>query len=47
MYRIRPDGTGLKRIALQRGESLPGVETQISYQDMTFSDDGGTAAYWN
>ena len=47
LYRIRPDGTGLKRIALQRGESLPGVDHQISFQDMTFSDDGMTAAYWN
>ena len=47
LYRIRPDGTGLTPIALQRGESLPGVETQISFQDMTFSDDGMTAAYWN
>ena len=47
LYRIRPDGTGLTQIALQRGESLPGVETQISFQDMTFSDDGKTAAYWN
>ena len=35
------------QIALQRGESLPGVETQISFQDMTFSDDGKTAVYWN
>ena len=47
LYRIRPDGTGLTQIALQRGESLPGVETQISFQDMTFSYDGKTAAYWN
>ena len=47
LYHIRPDGTGLAQIALQRGESLPGVETQISFQDMTFSDDGMTAAYWN
>jgi hypothetical protein len=47
LYRIRPDGKGLTQIALQRGESLPGVETQISFQDMTLSDDGGTAAFWN
>ena len=47
LYRILPDGTGLKQIAMQRGESLPGVEHQISFQDMTFSDDGRTAAYWN
>jgi hypothetical protein len=47
LYRIRPDGTGLTQVALQRGESLPEVATQISFQDMTFSDDGKTAAYWN
>jgi hypothetical protein len=47
LYRIRPDGTGLTQMALQRGESLPEVSTQISFQDMTFSDDGKTAAYWN
>ena len=48
LYRIRPDGTGLTQIALQRGELLPGVDTrQDLVQDMTFSDDGKTAAYWN
>ena len=48
LYRIRPDGTGLTQIALRRGESLPdSVPVQISFQDMTFSDDGRTAAYWN
>ena len=47
LYRIRPDGTGLTQLALRGGESLPQVSTQISFQDMTFSDDGKTAAYWN
>ena len=48
LYRIRPDGTGLTPITLQRGESPPNsVPVKISFQDMTFSDDGKTAAYWN
>lgn len=49
VYSIRPDGAGLRQLAVQRGESAPGQDdpTQYSFQDMKLSPDGRTAAYWN
>jgi Tol biopolymer transport system component len=46
LYAIGPDGSGLRQITLHHGESIPPKEDQISFQDLTISDDGGTAAYW-
>jgi hypothetical protein len=46
LYAIHPDGSGLRQITLHHGESIPPKENQISFQGLTISDDGGTAAYW-
>jgi len=46
LYAIRPDGSGLRQIALHHGESIPPKESQISFQGLTISDDGRMAAYW-
>jgi hypothetical protein len=49
IYAIRLDGTGLRQIGLQEGESPPedNSPTQISFQNLALSDDGSKAAYWN
>lgn len=49
VYAIRADGSGLRQVAMQRGESEPGQQdpTQYSFQGMKLSPDGRTAAYWN
>jgi hypothetical protein len=47
LYAIRPDGSGLRQIAIQHGETPVGVATQLSFLNIVMSDDGRTAAYWN
>ena len=48
LYVVRRDGTGLRQVALAHGESIDAANpTQISFQDLVLSDDGGTAAYVN
>jgi hypothetical protein len=46
LYRIHPDGSGLRQIAAHHGESVAPEQDEISFQDLSFSDDGRTAAYW-
>ena len=49
LYAIHPDGTGLRELVLQRGESVPTASpaTQYSFQDVSLSADGVMAMYWN
>jgi hypothetical protein len=47
MYAIRPDGTGLRPLAVQHHESIGSVAAQLSFQDVAMADDGRQAAYWN
>jgi hypothetical protein len=49
LFAIGSDGTGLRQLAMQRGESAEGQKnpTQYSFQGMMLSPDGSTAAYWN
>jgi hypothetical protein len=47
LYVVRPDGTGLRQLAVQHDESIARPFTQVSFQDLALSDDGRMAAYWN
>ena len=49
LYVVRPDGTGLRQVALAHGESIDAATNpaQSSFQDLVLSDDGVTAAYVN
>jgi Tol biopolymer transport system component len=49
LYSIRPDGRSFREISLKTGESFPDAEDPIqwSFQGISLSDDGSTAAYWN
>lgn len=52
VFGVRPDGTGLRQIAMKGNESpgRPGSDPnpiQYSYQDMVLSDDGSRAVFWN
>jgi hypothetical protein len=43
IYRIHPDGTGLREITLKHRES----PDQVSFQDLSLSADGSEGAFWN
>ena len=49
LYSIRPDGRSLRPISIRTGESLPDAphRTQSSFQGVSLSDDGTSAAFWN
>ncbi len=49
VYAIRPDGTGLREIAVKRNESDPSLAgpTQVSFQNLSLSPDGSEAIFWN
>jgi Tol biopolymer transport system component len=49
LYAVHPDGSGLRPLILQQGESTDpaSVATQYSFNDVSLSSDGSTAVYWN
>jgi hypothetical protein len=48
LYVARSDGFGgLRRLAVQHGESTADPRTQLSFQNLVLSDDGRMAGYWN
>jgi dipeptidyl aminopeptidase/acylaminoacyl peptidase len=49
LYAIRSDGTGFRQLVLQHDDSIDGapVPTQYSFQGLSMTADGSTAAYWN